>query len=313
MFTLASVRNKMFISRIKMIDSLPVLPEVVVRIQAFLSQNGGSASDIAVLVEQDQVLSAAVLKVANSALFNYSGKRITNLRDAIVRIGRNELYHVLLGVSVINAFPDSGQIDLHHLWQHSFVSSALVKRLERESAQSFLNSEPIQSAALLHDLGLLVLSVYFGKELSAVIKEMAHTGVDYLTAEQLLYKSVVHADLGSYLLERWRLSPDIYIPVRFHEMPDKAPQSHQQAARLIHLADALQNLVVPFTCSKSYTREQVETLLVLNGIARDALPDLLDFINHENDKALSLLSLWGIGGSMGKLLSTGDTMLLRTV
>lgn len=303
----------MFIDKIKMIESLPVLPEVVVRIQALLSNNGGSASDIALLVEQDQALSVAVLKVANSALFNYSGKRITNLRDAIVRIGINELNQILLGVSVINAFPDSEQVDLRHLWQHSFVSSALVKKLERESAQSFLDGESIQSAALLHDLGLLILSVYFQEELQNIIKEMNQTKVDYLVAEQLLYKSVVHAELGSYLLEKWRLAPDIYIPVRFHESPGKAPQTHQQAARLIHLADALQNLVVPFTCSKSYSEEQVENLLVLNGIPKQAFPELIEFIINENDKALSLLSLWGIGGSMGNLLSTGDTMLLRTV
>jgi HD-like signal output (HDOD) protein len=303
----------MYLKKLNTIDSLPVLPEVVVRLQTLLSSNRGSANDLAQLIEQDLSLSASVLKVANSALFNYSGRRIVNLRDAIVRIGREELLRILLAVSVISSFPHSDLLDLRVLWQRSFVAASLATKLERVSSLAFLETDSIAVAALFHDVGQLLLACYFPQELDCIAEEMERNSLDFATAEKLVMKSQLHAELGGLLLEKWRLSADVAIPVRFHESPDLAPAHYRSVVHIINCADHLIDLVLPFSLSKPLGSDEINTVLTQNGIAHDRLDELIQFIHLEGDKALTLLSMWGMGDSMNKLRSTGNTSLLRPV
>ncbi len=303
----------MYIERLKKIKSLPLLPEVVLHLQELLSNDEGNDNSLAELIEQDPVLTSAVLKVANAAVFNFSGKRIVNLRDAVVRIGRKELMKVLISVSVVSIFPETDLIEPRDLWLRSFVSSPLIAEMGKLSSFSFPDVESLKSAALLHDIGHLIIACFFPEVLYDIRKEMTLSGVDYLSAEILLNKTHLHAELGSSLLELWRFSPDIFIPVRFHEKPNNAPGNYRPFVRLLNCCDAVLNLVNSTSFSVRYSDKQVETLLMMNGIDTDNLPNLLDLVRHESDHALTLLSLWGLGDTMGKLRSTGDTSLLRPV
>lgn len=303
----------MFIEKLKKIKSLPVLPEVTLRIQNILADNSGSAIDLEDLIQQDPSLSASILKVANSALYNYSGRKITALKDAIVRIGRNELQKILLGVSVIKSLPECDLIDLTLLWQRSFVASALVEKLISESSLEFADSSNIRIAGLLHNIGLLILASYFPNHLKLIDNDMGLNKATFNESENHLFKSDFHAELGSALLEIWKLAPEVYMPVRFHESPDKAPETMRRSAFLLNCVDAVQNLVTPSPFATPYTIDQVTVILTQNGIDINHLPELIDYISVESDKALSLLSMWGLGDGIGKIRSTSSTLLLRPV
>lgn len=303
----------MFIDKLKRIESLPVLPEVTLRIQNLLLSNDGNAKDLEELVVQDSSLSAAILKVANSALYNYSGKRITDIKTAIVRLGRNEIEKLLLGLSVVKVLPSCDLIDATLVWQRSFVASSLIERLIKESSLEFFKPAELKIAGLLQHTGLLVLAMYFEKHLTLIDSDMQMKRCSFLEAENHLFKSDLHAELGSALLEIWRFPSDIYLPVRFQSSPAKAPDTYRREAFLLNCVETIINLVTPSPFSTEHTTEEVTTIMTQNGVDINHLPELIDYISVESDKALSLLSMWGLGDSIGKIRSTGNTLLLRPV
>ncbi len=67
--------------------SLPPLPDVVVKIQQLCLKNESAASDIAQYLLEDPGLSATILKVANSVIFNRRNVTCTDIAIAIRRLG----------------------------------------------------------------------------------------------------------------------------------------------------------------------------------------------------------------------------------
>lgn len=69
---------------------VPVLPGAALAISKLLGDPSTDAGDFASVLKGDPALSIDVLRIANSAYYGY-GKEITSVRDAVVRIGLNQL------------------------------------------------------------------------------------------------------------------------------------------------------------------------------------------------------------------------------
>jgi HD-like signal output (HDOD) protein len=66
---------------------LPCFPEVVIRISRALADPNATPERIITIVGAEPRLAARVLQTANSAAFNSSGKPLTGLKSAIIRLG----------------------------------------------------------------------------------------------------------------------------------------------------------------------------------------------------------------------------------
>ncbi len=303
----------MIIDDLKKIDSLPILPEVVLQVQKLLNENEGNFNDLAILLEGDITLSSAVLKTANSALYNYSGQKITDLSNALFRIGRIELEKIVLSVSVISSFPETGLINLRLLWEQAFVTSALVKKMSELSSIENDISKTIHLSALFQKLGIVIMSSYFPETLQKIEVEMIRSNTHFINSEKKVYGTNIHAELGSKLLEMWKLSNDIFVPVHFHLSPTKAPIKYKQSSWLLNASDAVLSLISPSPFVSNVNEERVNLLLQQCGISSDHLENLTEIAQQESDKARTLLSVWGLGDGLGKLRSIGSSSLLRPI
>ena len=73
---------------------LPVLPDVAIRLSRMLRE-GVLVAEYVALLNGDPALSVEVLKTANSAFYG-SGRQLTTLQDAVVRIGLVRLQSILM-------------------------------------------------------------------------------------------------------------------------------------------------------------------------------------------------------------------------
>jgi HD-like signal output (HDOD) protein len=76
---------------------IPVMPRAALEISRLLAEPGKNANHFAETLETDPSLSVEVLRVANSAYYGY-GNPAVSVRDAVVRIGLNQLR----GIVVLN-------------------------------------------------------------------------------------------------------------------------------------------------------------------------------------------------------------------
>ena len=94
------------LEKIKDRDTLPPLPDVVVRVHRQLNDPENSAREISKLITSDPVLTGRVLKVCNSARYSTGLSDVKNLRIAITRLGRNELKNIVYRHAMLNFFKD---------------------------------------------------------------------------------------------------------------------------------------------------------------------------------------------------------------
>ena len=135
---------------------LPRIPRVIQQALSLVRDENVSFKNLAQLLEQDQTVSARILRVANSAL--YRGiKQVSGLEQAFARMGHRELRNILLAAAThgIAIRTDSDAKSLgKELWQRSLASGVLVaeigRRFHRPEDEAFM-------VGLLHDIGTLAI------------------------------------------------------------------------------------------------------------------------------------------------------------
>src|SRR5882672_7826685 len=68
---------------------LPSYPDIAVRVRTALTNDEVVIEDVVRVISAEPALAARLLQVANSAAFNPNGRRHTDLRAAVARIGFN--------------------------------------------------------------------------------------------------------------------------------------------------------------------------------------------------------------------------------
>lgn len=175
------------------------LPASVSRLMALTHGNSWSLQDVEQIVRLDQALTLRLLRAANSAA-SASAIPIATVRDAIVRLGVRSLLSLAMAVGVqkrmTQGLPEYG-LSEGELWRHS-VASALAIEIMPTLANVPLPPETY-TAALLHDVGKLVMARFLGPE---VLGRLAHAreqgGLCSLTAEREVLQ-MHHGELGGRL------------------------------------------------------------------------------------------------------------------
>jgi len=90
-------------------------------------------------------------------------------------------------------------------------------------------------AGLLHDLGMIILSVYRKDEFTAALARANDQGMTYEQAEQEIF-GFSHAELGAQVAEAWAFPATHCEAIRWHHNPGNATLQ-PSLAQVAHLAD----------------------------------------------------------------------------
>jgi putative nucleotidyltransferase with HDIG domain len=240
---MASIRDSI-IERLNSLTSLPSINETVRLVLEQLGRGGNFSSGAAVIggiIEKDLGLSAKVLKIVNSVFYSGRYGRIGDVKQAVARLGIDEVSRICTTVSTMQMFKGaSGLINMKEFWKHS-VGVAIVMRHFADQVQRG-NSKPQNAyvAGLFHDIGILVLDNYF----TEIYKKVREAGKEKSIALHVLERELLgidHGEIGSMLINRWRLPEEIGMSVAWHHAPDSCPEQYRRLSQLIHVAN--------FTCS----------------------------------------------------------------
>ncbi|MCX8087372.1 MAG: HDOD domain-containing protein [Rhodocyclaceae bacterium] len=132
----------------------PTRAEVGLRIKRLLDDPNCSIEPLARLVQAEPLLAARVVAVANSVAYNRSGRQISDLRQAISRLGFRTLRSLTLSLIVRQLAEQSADADhqalARRLWEHTVHVAALAqviaKRVTHQEAETAL------FAGLLHEV-----------------------------------------------------------------------------------------------------------------------------------------------------------------
>ena len=224
-------------SIIKKIDSLKPVPQVANKVMAIAKDPNSSMSDLSKVIVYDAAVTANLLKVANSAYFGMSGK-VDSVHQAIVYMGMGQVIDlVMLAASSedLKSAQKGYGLDEGELWKYS-ISSALIARdlAEKKSAQ---DANLIFTAALLKDIGKVILSQYVGDSYKKINTLISEKDFSFREAEKEVI-GIDHAELGGMVAEAWKFSPKMVEIIRNHHFPDESLESYRETA-IVYMADIL--------------------------------------------------------------------------
>ncbi|MFP4458835.1 MAG: HDOD domain-containing protein [Candidatus Zixiibacteriota bacterium] len=267
---------------ISTLDSIPSLPTAAIKAVKMLQDPDVSISRLTKTIEYDPALTSNVLRLANSAYFG-ANRQIESLRQAIVRLGTNNVFRLVVASAVA---PLSSQavkgydIPPGELWAHSVAVAITSENLRVE-----LNLDApgyIFTAALLHDLGKIVLGNFGELDVEAILKTAKEREVSFDEAEMAVL-GIDHAEVGAVLLEKWNLPKTISEAVRWHHYPKYFPND-PIAIDLIHVGD---NLCIKMGIGigidglkHRVSNESVERLKMSNRIAEKVLLKTMGDLNE---------------------------------
>lgn len=220
----------------KLIDAnVPPLPSVAMRVATLSEDVNVSTNALASAIGLDPVLSAYILRAANSPLCP-TVRSVTALPAAVNVLGANAV-HTLAMVHVASGAFASKRVEpfLRALWEHS-VAVGLAAR-EISSMLGMRGGEESFLCGLLHDIGKLAL-YRNSPETYPQIQEAASER-QLLDVEKELY-GYTHAQVGALLARRWQLPEEIAYVIHCHHQPSHAEQ-YVLMARVVDVANALAN------------------------------------------------------------------------
>ena len=218
------------------VDAFPSIPGSAVKLLALLESDDSSPQDIEALLRMDPGMTANVLKLTNSAYFGLPTK-VGSVKRAAMLLGMNKIKQLVIAscVGAVMDGPIPGyDLPAGELWRHSIAVSVTAEGLIRELESGA--AEDIFTAALVHDVGKLILGQFIQDDLSA-IQAAAGDNVSFEIAEKEVL-GIDHAEIGARVLSHWSLPEELVHAVRWHHDPDGA-EVQNRTTDIVHVANVL--------------------------------------------------------------------------
>jgi len=210
-------------------SSLPTLPGIISKLNTLSENDKTSVQEMARLVASDQVLSARILKLANSP--SYGFYRVSSISNAMILLGVNVVKSLALSSSIFEIM-EKNSIGL---WEHSLGAGVAANIISRKL--KLPECEEISTAALLHDIGKVIIRINFGDDYSQLLDLIEKKKITMLEAEKELL-DIDHAEVGSWLAKSWHLPEKLFEPIACHHIVNES-SNHQLKTSVVHFADIL--------------------------------------------------------------------------
>ncbi|EGA68331.1 signal transduction protein [Vibrio sinaloensis DSM 21326] len=214
---------------ISRINELPRIESVLQELLEMVNQEQIDFGELAKKMAMDQVLLARVLRMANSAQFG-GIKGISNINDAIVRIGVGAIRNLISSSILATTFPKLETLNIKDYWAGTFevatIASTIAKDIKLDPNEAF-------TTGILHNIGeLMIHSLEPEKALD--IQQRVLAGENALHVQQEVLGTDAQA-LGAVLAESWKFPNELVDAIANVNHPAKAVESKRLAC-LLYLA-----------------------------------------------------------------------------
>ena len=216
----------------QLVDSaqqLPNIPKIVQELIERFDDVNIKTEEIAQKISADQVLTAKVLRAANSA--HYGGNRkVGSVNDAVFVLGFNAVRTLVLASGMTGAFKAPEGFDLPAFWHNSFAVASTCKWLAKFSRD---DAETAFTCGMIHNIGELLIHIILPEECKEIQKVVDRGGRNSDIEKNVLGFNFPEA--GAELASRWKFPEAIVAGIRYQLDPLGAPEFSRLAA-LINIA-----------------------------------------------------------------------------
>ncbi len=233
--------NAEYIELLEKLNDIPTLPLVAMKVNELINDPTSSGADIAEVLKKDQVLTAKILRLANSSYYAIPGG-VNDVQRALAFLGFNTVAQLILGLSVFSLFSEieSDDFSMMEFWKHALgtgiCSEIIAKKVSVEKPEEAF------TCGLLHDIGKLVLHEIDPKRLAKVVKLTKAKELSFVDVERK-WELPGHSFLGEVIATRWGLPQRIRLAIRYHHFDvaqmDTLLESDKPMIQIVRLANTI--------------------------------------------------------------------------
>ncbi|GAA5787363.1 histidine kinase [Chitiniphilus shinanonensis] len=205
---------------------LPTIPRIVQELLGTFSQSDINIGEVAKRISLDQVITAKVLRLANSAQFGAS-RRIGSVNEAIIVLGFDTVRTLVVASGVTGAFVATPGFDRKAFWRVSLRVGSTARRL---AAHLGVNPEAAFLCGLLHNIGELLIHVV-QPDLAVRIDRSVAGGSNRIALEDQNI-GFDYVQVAAELASRWNFPA----PIQHALAEQNQPTPEAPLSRLLQLA-----------------------------------------------------------------------------
>lgn len=210
-------------------SKLPTIPKVMQELTRTFSDESASFTDITHQISADPVLTAKLLRLANSAYFHVS-RTIGTVDDALRMLGFVMVRNLVIGNGVAVAFRHTKGIDLPQFWRYNLYTACASRWLAN---QVELNADLVFTVGLMHGIGQLHLHAA-ALEAMVSLDKATHVLASNRAAAEQTALGFHNATLAAELAQLWHFPAPISDALR-HVVAPLSPTLFSAEAACVHL------------------------------------------------------------------------------
>lgn len=211
-------------------NALPTIPKVVQEVIDSFNDDNVSIDEIARKLAADQVLSAKLLRLANSSYY-HSSRSIGTVDDAVLMLGFMTVRTLVISSGLTGGFKAMPGVDLKQFWRYSMHTAVIAKCLAKKIGG---NSDFAFTVGLMHAIGQLVMHAAMPEQTLQIDKIAGLLDARRLDVERTSF-GYDFSDVGAELARRWRF-PDNFASVIKGFPHPLVSDKFEALAGVIHIA-----------------------------------------------------------------------------
>ena len=247
--------------------NLPNIPKVVQELIEQFNDPHSNVDEISKKIQMDQVLSAKIMRLANSARYG-AGRKIASIDSAVVMLGIDTLKTLVVASGVTGAFQDIPGFDKKQFWRDSFMIASISKLIAKHTEA---DPETAFTIGMMHNIGELLIHIYHG-ETATKIDKLVEDGANRIDLQENQY-GYDFTQAGAELAKRWNFPQTIVSGIRQQSAPNDFDE-YSPYSSIVKVADYL---------NEAFKAEQEKQEILANFPIEVSKPIDIDLVSFFED------------------------------
>lgn len=211
-------------------QALPAVPKIVHELIDSFNSEDISIDEIAKKIAADPVLSARLLRLANSAYYHVS-RTVGTVNDAMTMLGFVTVRTLVISSGLTGGYKSMPGLDLTQFWRYGLHTAAVAGWLAKKVG---INGDQAFTVGLMHCIGQLVMHAGMPEPMLHLDKQANPMDARRLDMETASF-GYNFAAVGAELARQWRFPQPFVDAIKHFPAPLEA-ESFDKVAAVIHLA-----------------------------------------------------------------------------
>jgi len=224
---------------VESVSNLASFPAVALEVDAALADDQSGAEEIGAIIKKDPSMSANLLRIANSALYN-RGSDVLSVSQAVSIIGSRRTRDIIFTQGATDSFKTfpNDLLTVTDFWNHSAYCAVAAQLIGQKIR--FAQQDILYAAGLLHDIGQLIMFTVCPEESRRALQLSVDQsdGLCPHLAEREIF-GFDHGVVGGELARKWALPEQLRVCIEQHHEVPSQPDGPVTTVDIIRVASSV--------------------------------------------------------------------------